>query len=114
MSARKKAIRQAFRDACLARDGRRCVMCGRSGVLLDAHHIEDRHAFPNGGYVPENGITLCSEGDPEVNCHWKAERFHATGTAYPGYAPEELYARIGSSLERAFAADERLEPASDC
>jgi hypothetical protein len=106
-SRKKREVRQAFRDACFQRDGHRCAVCGRSGVSLDAHHIEDRHAFANGGYVPENGITLCAEGGPEVNCHWKAERFHAAGTAFPGYAPADLFARIGSSLEQAFAADER-------
>lgn len=26
---------------------------------LDAHHITDRNEMPNGGYVPENGISLC-------------------------------------------------------
>jgi hypothetical protein len=108
MSQKKKEVRQAFRDACYARDGHRYVMCGRAGVELNAHHIEDRHAFPNGGYVPENGITLCAEGGPDVNCHWKAERSHSTGVPHPGYSPEELYALIGSSLEQAIEADARL------
>ena len=57
----KKSIRETFRNAVFERDGYRCVMCGKTSkeVKLDAHHIEDRHGMPNGGYVPENGISLC-------------------------------------------------------
>ncbi len=107
---RKQAIREAFRAAVFARDGHRCAICGCAARKLDAHHIIDRHDLPNGGYVPENGITLCS-GDDEGNCHWKAERWHATGTAYPGFDPQSLFDRIGSSLDQAIEASARLEPA---
>ncbi len=107
MSQEKKAIRDAFRRAVFDRDGYRCVMCGKTEGKLDAHHIEDRHAMPNGGYVLENGITLCA-GDDTDNCHWKAEQYHATGTAFPGYSPEELFDQIGSSLEQAWLAGELL------
>jgi hypothetical protein len=103
----KKAIREAFRTTCFERDRHQCVMCGCKTKKLDAHHIEDRHDMPNGGYVPENGITLCA-GDDQDNCHWKAEQYHATGTAYPGYSPEDLFAKIGSSLEQAWEASEKL------
>jgi 5-methylcytosine-specific restriction endonuclease McrA len=105
----KKEIRDAFRKAVFARDGFRCAMCGRSDVKLDAHHIMDRHDMPNGGYVLENGITLC---DCENGCHWKAEQWHATGTPYPGYSPDELFARIGSDLDRAIEASRCLTPGS--
>lgn len=66
--------------------------------MFDAHHITDRHDIPNGGYVSENGITLCPE------CHLKAERHHMTkGTEFvPGFHPDELYRLIGSSKEIAF------------
>lgn len=112
MSREKRKVREDFRNAVFERDGNRCAMCGRSGCKLDAHHIEDRHNLPNGGYVPENGITLCAEG-PE-NCHWKAEHHHATGAAYPGYSPEDLYAKIGSSYEQAWEASEHLaDPLAD-
>jgi hypothetical protein len=107
MSQEKKQIREAFRQAVFERDGYCCLMCGKKAGKLDAHHIEDRLDMPNGGYVPENGITLCA-GDDTDNCHWKAEQYHATGAAYPGYSPEELFARIGSSLEMAWWASERL------
>lgn len=65
-------------------------------VALDAHHITDRNDMPNGGYVAENGISLCDAG-----CHVLAEVYHQTGTAHPGFAPADLYAQIGSSYEEA-------------
>jgi predicted restriction endonuclease len=103
----KKAIREAFRIAVFERDGYCCVMCGKTSkeVKLDAHHITDRHDMPNGGYVAENGISLC---DCAQGCHWKAEHHHATGKAYPGYSPEDLYTKIGSDLEKAWEASEQL------
>jgi hypothetical protein len=56
--------------------------------------------MPNGGYVPENGISLCKVDE---NCHLKAERCE------PGYDPGALYERIGSSYEAAFEASEGLQ-----
>lgn len=103
----KKEIRNAFRTTVFSRDGYRCVMCGRTDGQLDAHHIIDRHDLPNGGYVKENGITLCA-GEGQDNCHWKAEQWHATGEAFPGYSPEELFAKIGSNLDLAIAASEKI------
>lgn len=100
MSAKKKQVRAAFRQAVFERDNHRCVTCGRPAV--DPHHVTDRNDLPNGGYVVENGISLCGP------CHELAEQYHATGVAHPGYSPDELYARIGSSYERAYEASERL------
>jgi hypothetical protein len=65
--------------------------------------------MPNGGYVPENGITLCA-GEDQDNCHWKAEQYHATGTALPGFSPDDLYAKIGSDWMKAWEASEKLDP----
>lgn len=93
-----------FRRAVFERDGHCCVICGRSGIALDAHHITDRHDMPNGGYVAENGVTLCDE--PAGGCHLKAEGGEA------GFLPDELYARIGSSFEQAWAASLALEEGS--
>jgi hypothetical protein len=122
MMSTKKQVRAAFRTAVFLRDCCRCVACGKPGrdrqggdahrafhpgaagehlVSLDAHHITDRNAMPHGGYVPENGITLCDDG-----CHRLAEEFHQTGTPHPGFAPADLYARIGSSHEAAVRAAE--------
>lgn len=109
MSANKKKIRQQFRDVCFARDKYTCVMCGKKSSCekaleeLDCHHITDRSLMPSGGFVLENGITLCATG-----CHEKAEMFHSTGTAIEGYSPEDLYKKINSSYEKAVAASEKL------
>lgn len=102
----KKDIRTAFRKSVFERDKHRCVMCGRADNL-DAHHIEDRNNLPAGGYVLENGITLCA-GDNKDNCHWKAEQYHRTDKAYLGYSPNDLYAKIGSSKELAIQASQEL------
>lgn len=106
MSQKKKAVRDAFRSSVFKRDGYRCRMCGvvpaNGDEGLDAHHITDRNELPNGGYVKENGISLCDE------CHLKAEHFHSTGVSYHGYSPEDLYSKIGSSYELAQAASKRL------
>ncbi len=60
--------------------------------------------MPNGGYVKENGISLCSK------CHLYAEQFHITkGLAgMMGYLPDDLYKLIGSSKEKAVATSEKL------
>ena len=108
MSQHKKQIWRRFREAVFARDHHRCACCGfesspeRAESELDAHHITDRTEMPSGGYVPENGISLCEA------CHWKAEAFHRGEPIPQGYSPEELYRRIGSSYEVAVAASERL------
>lgn len=108
MGAEKKAIRKMFRDACYKRDGFRCAVCGvksskdNAEKELDAHHITDRNLMPNGGYVKENGISLCPE------CHEKAEVFHSTGESVEGYSPDDLYKRINSSYEKAVEASEKL------
>lgn len=69
--------------------------------LIDAHHITDRNEMPNGGYVMENGITLCHP------CHEKAEKFHNTGVPYKGYSIEDLYLAIGSSHQLAIKKDSK-------
>jgi 5-methylcytosine-specific restriction endonuclease McrA len=108
MGANKKIIRKLFRDACYKRDGFRCAVCNMKSSLenaekeLDAHHITDRNLLPNGGYVKENGISLCPE------CHQKAEVFHSTGKAVEGYSVEDLYKKINSSYEKAVEASNKL------
>ena len=57
--------RDDFRSQVFARDGGRCVICGKAGV--DAHHIIERRLFPDGGYYLDNGATLCGD------CHIRAE-----------------------------------------
>lgn len=109
MGAEKKLIRKNFRDSCYKRDKYSCAKCGlksspeKAEQDLDAHHIQDRTLMPNGGYVKENGISLCGP------CHEKAEHFHSTGTALPGYSVDELYQCINSSYEQAVRASEKLK-----
>lgn len=57
----------------------------------------------NGGYVKENGISLCPE------CHIKAELFHSTGSAPEGFMPNDLYRLIGSDHASAVRASEKLK-----
>lgn len=106
MSKKKKLIRRHFRETSLERDDYRCVMCRAPDVPvddLDVHHITDRNEMPGGGYVKENGISLCPP------CHLKAEQWHISDheSWAPGYHPDELYEKIGSSYEAAVAASEK-------
>lgn len=109
MSAEKKAIRKYFRDSVFKRDSFRCAMCkmksskDKAEEELDAHHITDRTLMPNGGYVKENGISLCPV------CHEKAEVFHSTGVAIEGYSIEDLYNKINSNYEKATEASKKLD-----
>lgn len=94
-----------------ARDGHKCLVCGRA-VKLDAHHVMDRHEMPNGGYVKENGISLCTvHNGAEASCHEKAEIFHIShGTSwYPGMHPNDLYKLIKSSYDLAIEASNALK-----
>ncbi len=102
--SQKKLIRENFRTSVFNRDNYKCVMCGSKPTVeeLDAHHITDRTLMPNGGYVKENGITLCKD------CHVKAEQFHSTGTAAEGFSPTDLYIKIKSNLELATKKSELL------
>lgn len=115
MSKRKKEIRAAFRRAVFGRDDHKCVMCGldayrgnhRNGQVedvLDAHHVTPREEMPNGGYVKENGISLCKD-----NCHLKAEEYLQGTNLHEGFSPEELYKKIGSTHEEAVVASLRLK-----
>lgn len=90
---KKKLVRETFRTEVFTRDNYKCKVCNDSHIDIDAHHITDRHQMPNGGYVKENGITLCPR------CHIMAEKYHLTKGSrwYDGYTPLELYKLIGSS-----------------
>lgn len=102
----KKKIRELFRISVFERDEYKCRVCKKiptaTEQILDAHHITDRNLLPNGGYVKENGISLCA------GCHVKAEVYHSTGTAFNGYSPEDLYKLINSSYDKAHEASAKL------
>jgi len=102
---RKNMVRHNFREAVFERDGHTCVFCDITEDL-DAHHIVDRNNLPNGGYVLENGITLCPEH------HKDAELFHMTaGKRYTnGMHPHDLYDLISSSHELAIRKSKELIP----
>jgi hypothetical protein len=103
----KKDIRKNFRASVYARDKFTCLVCDtkREESELDAHHITDRNNMPNGGYVKENGVTVCKD-----DCHMKVEKFHITdGEEWEeGLHPDDLYKMIGSSYEEAVRKSEML------
>lgn len=104
MSAKKKLARQKFRDEVLKRDRNKCVIC-KTEDNIEAHHIVDRELMPGGGYVKENGITLCRE-------HTEMAEHHRQEDGVEGeeaYAPNKLYLKIGSNHDKALKASERLE-----
>lgn len=92
----KKNIRKKFREDVFKRDNYKCKICGISNVKIDAHHITNRNDMPNGGYVKENGISLC---DTENGCHIKAELYNGEDIVY---SPENLYKKVNSNYELAY------------
>jgi hypothetical protein len=86
----KDQTREQFRDAVFARDNGLCVVCGEPAV--DAHHLIERRLFADGGYFPDNGVSVCGP------CHIKAEQTlispeelrEAAGIT-KAYLPEHLY-----------------------
>lgn len=118
----KKSVRAQFRRDVFRRDAYRCKCCGKPGrdrqggddhrafcpggsnddntlSALDAHHIVPRDQMPHGGYVKENGITVCDE------CHIKAEDWYADPKVeWPGFHPDDLFKLIGSSIHDAWKA----------
>lgn len=99
---KKKLVRSKFREAVFTRDKNKCRVCKKPDENMDAHHITSRDSMPNGGYVKENGISLCSE------CHISAELEYFGVARDPEYSTEKLYELIGSSEELAIRASERL------
>ncbi len=98
----KQQIREDFRSSVFKRDGGECKFCGVAEGL-DAHHITDRNEMPNGGYVKENGITVCPD------CHMECEQYHiSSGENWAeGKHPDDLYALIGSSFALATEMSEK-------
>ena len=85
-----------------ARDGGKCVICQSNAV--DAHHILDRKLFPDGGYVEDNGASVCS------TCHSSCETTlisveelrKAAGITNvvlpPGFDPSKRYSKWGHEI----------------
>lgn len=62
----KLLTRDQFREAVFARDGYKCVFCGKTAEQtpegkLDAHHIVERRLWSDGGYYLDNGATVCEK-----------------------------------------------------
>jgi len=101
--AKIKQLRKQFNQKCLDRDDHRCRFCGSPDAVV-VHHITDRHEMPNGGYVEQNGLTLCPVH------HKDAELFHETdgGTWVEGMNPDDLYKMIETTKEKAIMECEKL------
>jgi len=98
----KLKIRDTFRNDVFERDNFKCVFCDKDSV--DAHHITDRKEMPNGGYVKENGISVCEEH------HLICEKYHMSdGQKWDiGYHPNDLYKKINSSYAMALLISMKL------
>ena len=112
----KKDIRVNFRNEVFKRDNYTCQLCGIQYTTkpewFDAHHITDRSEMPNGGYVKENGITVCKEPlvSFETSCHMKCEKYHISGGVEweEGLHPDDLYKLIKSSKDLAIEKSKLL------
>lgn len=95
--ANKKQTRETFRSAVFQRDNYTCQICNTKRIEneLDAHHITNRDEFEDGGYILENGITVCKDA-----CHLMCELFHiSNGEKWnKNMHPNDLYKKINSSL----------------
>lgn len=81
------SARDDFREAVFLRDNHVCVICGVRAV--DAHHIIERRLFSDGGYVLDNGASLCATHhlaaeSTELSCEEIREA--------AGILPPDLYA----------------------
>ncbi len=103
----KKNIRENFRNEVFKRDKNTCLLCKVKSEkeYLDAHHITDRSEMINGGYVKENGITVCKD-----ICHMKCEKYHISGGNEweEGLHPDDLYKLIKSSKDLAIEKSKLL------
>ncbi len=52
--------RADFRQTCLERDGNTCVVPSCTADADDVHHIIERAEWADGGYIPENGASVCN------------------------------------------------------
>ena len=51
--------RKEFRFKVMERDNFKCVFC--PAVAVDVHHIMERRLWPDGGYHPFNGASVCEK-----------------------------------------------------
>lgn len=60
----KLLTRDQFRELVFARDGHKCVVCGKPAQ--DAHHVLERRLWDDGGYYLSNGASVC--GEHHIEC----------------------------------------------
>lgn len=53
--------RKQFRESVFSRDNHECLVPWCNKDADDAHHIIERELWNNGGYVPDNGASVCNE-----------------------------------------------------
>lgn len=63
---RKGSQLKAWRQSVFVRDNYTCLMCGKRGGILHAHHIREFATYPELRFEVSNGATLCAEP-----CHKK-------------------------------------------
>jgi hypothetical protein len=54
-------IRAKFREVVFERDNHKCVVPSCSADAVDAHHLLERSLWENGGYLKDNGASVCEE-----------------------------------------------------
>lgn len=52
-------MRAEFNREVFKRDNSQCVVCKKPAT--DAHHLIERRLWPCGGYILDNGVSLCAE-----------------------------------------------------
>jgi 5-methylcytosine-specific restriction endonuclease McrA len=100
----KKQIREKFHKGVFERDHYKCVICKKKAV--DAHHIIDRSLFPDGGYILDNGVSLCSGHhiEAEKNKIFPSQLRQKAGIMIrilpPGFDQTKEYDKWGQEIER--------------
>lgn len=82
--------RDAFREGVFARDRHRCVVC--PAPAQDAHHILERRLFLDGGYLLDNGVSLCASHHREAEATTlSCESLRAAASISRVILPPHLY-----------------------
>lgn len=53
--------RKEFRETCLDRDDEQCLVPWCINEATEVHHILERELWNNGGYIPNNGASVCNK-----------------------------------------------------
>jgi predicted restriction endonuclease len=100
----KKQIREHFRTEVFKRDHYKCVICKEKAE--DVHHIMDRSLFSDGGYVVDNGVSLCSEDHKkaekgEISCDHLRQKAGIIYTVLPlGFDSGKKYDKWGNVVKQ--------------